>query len=122
MPAPTLLAVVETITSFAIGLFFVWMGWRFWSFFLRRARIERSRLSLQEALFIGWAAAWALGFFLLGALSIVYPFDLHGRMHPPSGSLGAALEVTAFACLPTGVLMAAVPIAVMAHRSRRTGL
>ncbi len=120
MRASTALAVSETITAFAIGLFFVWIGWRFWSFVRRSARLDRGRPSLPAALFVAGFAAFALCFFGLGGLSLVYPFDLRGRMHPPAGSPGEVLELAAFACLPAGALLMALGTALIAYWSRRT--
>lgn len=120
MGATTALAVTETITAFAAGLFFLWMTWRLWSFARRRARLDRQRLSVPEALLVTGIACWTLCFFGLSGLSVVYPFDLRGRMHPPAGSLGASLEVGAFVCLPAGALLMAVAAGLAAYRSHTT--
>lgn len=104
------LAAAETLVSFCIGLFFCWLGWRFWSSTRRMARARAERLACSDMLFVAYFVAWALSFLALGALSVAYPFNRQGFLQPPAGSLAALLAIAAYACLPAGVVLLVVAI------------
>lgn len=118
MPVSGLLSGSETVASFAFGIFFVWLAWGPWRLARRTAARTAERVFMPSLLLPAGLAIWAAGFMGLGGLSIAYPFDLHGRMHPPAHSLAAVAMVVCFATLPAGVALLALAAWLAARTAR----
>lgn len=122
MRVPNLLSFFETLTCFSIGLFLLWLAWGLWRLAWRTAARTAEPVFAPSLLLAAAPGMMALCFVGLGGLSIAYPFDIHGRMHPPAHRLGAAVELVCFVLLPGGAALLALAKVLASHAARSTQL
>lgn len=115
-PVGSFLPHLETVISFLAAAFVGVLAWRFWRL-VRPMRHSGSWRSVGGGVLftLGWVS-WTVCLFGLGALSIPYPFNPHGVIVPPPGSLGATLVVIVYLLLPVGVVLMAVGSAIWGLR------
>lgn len=118
MRVSDLLSSLETVAGIAAGLYLLWLAWRLWRRAWRAAAVTSRRVFVPSLLLAVAPGVMGVGFVGLGGLSIAYPFDLHGRMHPPAQSPGAVAQIACFVALPVGVALLALATALAAHAAR----
>jgi hypothetical protein len=117
LPSPfSLIASALVLVAALILLGLAALHWRH----ARRLAPIRTRRVVIAWGVVGTAyALWGLALLGLGGLSLTYPFDGRTLILPPGPSVGLALEVFAYALVPTGAVVLAIGRALLqgAYRS-----
>ena len=107
-PLPLPLSLIASALILAAALVLLGLAVLHWRHVGRLAPIRSRRVVIAWRVWGTAYAIWALGFLGLFGLSLTYPFNGREIILPPGASAGAALEVFAYAMMPTGVVVLGV--------------
>jgi hypothetical protein len=118
MHVSSLISDFETFTCMGVGLFLLWLGRSLWGHARLTDASTGGHAFLPSLMAAAAPCAMGLGFLCIGGVSIAYPFDAHGLIHPPNASIGAALLTVGFLLASMGVPLLALAGALAAHSLR----